>query len=88
MAIRHAVPFIAIDQIAGGAKLLPLLSGLNWDAVYGVDTVEEFDITSVALELLNYSQADRVNATRFMHVREANRTLAHLDLWLESVGTS
>jgi hypothetical protein len=83
-ALRQDVPFIALDQVSGGAKVLPLLTGFGWDAVFCVDRVGVLDIIRVGLNLLRDPQIAILVATRCRHVREANRTLAHLDSWLEA----
>lgn len=83
-ALRQDAPFIALDQISAGAKVLPLLAGFGWEAVFRVDAVTTLDIVRVGLDLLINPQTARLVATRCRHVREANRTLTHVDRWLET----
>jgi hypothetical protein len=40
LAMRNGTPFIALDQIAGGAKVSRLLGQLGWPYVYQVDTTD------------------------------------------------
>jgi hypothetical protein len=84
-ALRQNVPFIALDQIRSGAKVLPLLSGLGWDAVYEVETVNTLDIMRTGLNLLQDRSRSQLVSSRCRHVHEGNRTLAHLDQWLEEL---
>ena len=82
-ALRQNVPFIAVDQIESGAKVLPLLADSGWGAVFGVETIGPLDIVRIGLELLHDPQTTGLVTTRRQHVREANRTLAHVDTWLQ-----
>ena len=82
-ALRQDVPLIALDQISGGAKVLPLLMGLGWSAVFGIDNVNALDILRAGLDLLHEPQIENLVASRGRHLRDANRTLAHVDKWLD-----
>jgi hypothetical protein len=84
-ALRQGVPFIALDQISGGAKVFPLLTGLGWDAVYEITNIVALDIVRTGLNLLNDPQAWNLTETHCLHVREANRTLRCIDEWLDIV---
>ncbi|WP_379920496.1 capsular polysaccharide synthesis protein [Erythrobacter sp. R86502] len=84
-ALRKNVPFIALDQISNGAKVMPLLAGFGWEAVFRVDTVSTLDIVRLGLELLRDPQTMQLVKTRCRHVREANRTLAYVDRWLDDI---
>jgi hypothetical protein len=83
MALRAHVPFIAIDQIRGGAKVAPLLEQMGWPAVMRADQLGPLDLIREALCLLNQPQYPKLAASRMQHVHAANRTLRHFDVWLE-----
>jgi len=83
-ALRQDVPFIAVDQIDGGGKVFPLLAGRQWDAVFAVGSVGAIDIVRIGLNLLHDPQIESLVASRCEHIRQANKTLAHLDEWLLS----
>jgi hypothetical protein len=40
LALRHGVPFVAIDQIRGGGKVEPLLAGRGWPHVFRAEDAE------------------------------------------------
>lgn len=82
MSLRQRVPFVALDHIQGGAKVYPLLKGLGWSDVYKAEDVDALDIIRRGLCLLDAPQQSSLVETMGRHVREANRTLAHLDQWL------
>lgn len=83
-AMRQGVPFIAIDQISGGAKVHDLLSGLGWDHVYKISETNSDELTVAALALLNDPELDRLNTAMQLSIRAANRTLSRLDDWLNA----
>jgi hypothetical protein len=84
-SLRQQVPFIALDQIRGGAKVLPLLKAFDWKAVFGVDAVDALEIIRVGLNLLHNPDSKSLVATSCHAIREANRTLVHLDGWAEGL---
>ncbi|GLV23544.1 hypothetical protein TomMM35A_33820 [Sphingobium sp. TomMM35A] len=83
MALRQRVPFVALDHIQGGAKVYPLLNGLGWNDVYKAEDVDAIDVIRRGLWLLESPQKLSLVKAMGRHVREANRTLAHLDHWLD-----
>lgn len=85
MAMRAGVPFIAIDQIAGGAKVEPLLRDLGWRSIYRVDAVNALAIVRDGLDLIVDPRADELARACETAIREANRTLERLDHWLETL---
>ena len=84
IALRQGVPFIAIDQISGGAKVLPLLEDLGWPALFDVSASTAIDIIHRGLDLLAADQTLILCQTQDRAVRNANRTLCHLGDWLLS----
>lgn len=85
MALRRRVPFIALDHILGGAKVYPLLNALGWSDVYKAEDVDAVDVIRRGLCLLNAPRNPSLVETMRRHVQEANRTLAHLDQWLDQM---
>lgn len=83
-ALRSGVPFIAIDQIKGGAKVVPLLSQLGWPYVYKVDNVNLDEIADVASELLKDPKKKHLLDARNKAVSLANDTLESLSEWILS----
>jgi hypothetical protein len=48
LALRHGVPFVAIDQIRGGGKVEPLLAGRGWPHVFRAEDAGEEDVARAA----------------------------------------
>lgn len=78
-ALRHGVPFIAIDQIAGGAKVFDLLAPLGWKHVYRIDELEQRALTECVTELLQRTDRAELHQARANAIQGANRTLFELD---------
>lgn len=85
-ALRHNVPFIALDQIRHGGKVMPLLAGSGWQGVLRVDSTETLDVVRLGIELLRAPESLRLVKSRCWHVHEGNRTLAAVDAWLAEGG--
>jgi hypothetical protein len=81
-ALRQGVPFIAIDQIEGGAKVYNLLAPLGWKHVYRVDDLDETTVRSAVADILTKPDLDQLFQARREAVRAANETLIALDQWL------
>lgn len=75
LAVRNGVPFIAIDQIAGGAKLSRLLSRLGWPHVYRVTNVRKSDLVKCILELAEDPRPLELEALRRAGCARAELTL-------------
>lgn len=58
LAMRNRVPFIAIDQIRGGGKLMNLLSSSGWPFVYSIEHAEGDDVARAAMELVEGGKSD------------------------------
>ncbi|RWA68561.1 MAG: hypothetical protein EOQ28_24985 [Mesorhizobium sp.] len=58
LAMRNGIPFIAIDQIRGGGKLITLLSNSGWPFVYRIEHADEDDVARAALELVESDKSD------------------------------
>jgi polysaccharide pyruvyl transferase WcaK-like protein len=84
-AMKHGIPFIAIDQIQGGAKVYNLLAHLGWPHVYKIDEVDNVDLAGIARALLSGSSSPVLRAARGEAIRAANKTLEHLDRWIASL---
>lgn len=85
MAMRAGVPFIAIDQIRGGAKVHTLLSSLGWPHVYKIDELDEVSTARSARELVTDPDRLRLERVRGRAVADANKTLRGLDAWVASI---
>lgn len=82
LALRHGVPFVAIDQIRGGGKVEPLLAGGGWPHVLRADTADDDDVARAADAALAARSRPLLWAARAAAVLRANRTLAALTSWL------
>jgi len=81
-ALRAGVPFVAIDQIAGRAKVLPLLSPLGWPGVFRIDEADADEIVRTGVRLVEEDMSRELSEARSLLRREANRTLRRLGDWL------
>ena len=84
-ALRQCVPFIAIDQIKGGAKVYDLLAGLGWPHVVKIDDANIPALSSTARTLLRGTDRQVLMAARSKAISDANHSLAQLDDWLASL---
>lgn len=84
-ALRQNVPFIAVDQIRGGAKVWPLLQNLGWQGVFRIDAVSAVDIVRLGQSFLAADQDIPLSRTQSSAVREANRTLGAVADWLRGL---
>ncbi len=84
-ALRSGVPFIAIDQIKGGAKVMPLLSRLGWHHVYKVEDVNLDTIAEAASSLLSDPMRSQLLAAGNEAIARANETLQSLSEWVAGV---
>jgi len=87
-ALRAGVPFIAIDQIAGGAKVSNLLGGLGWPHVYRADRTTAGEIAAAALALMESPNFEPLHHARQTAVHSAKATLSVVDDWLEKTPAS
>jgi hypothetical protein len=53
LTLAHGKPVIAIDQIAGGAKVLPLLSRIEWPYVLPVEQATDERVDRMVRDVLN-----------------------------------
>ena len=79
MALRHLVPFIAIDQIQGGGKVLNLVGATLWPYVYEIDAIDPERLVSDASGLLTGDFGRMLFDVRTQTARRANETLARLN---------
>lgn len=78
LALRAATPFIAVDQITGGGKVLPLLQSIGASTVYRVDTLDPLALIRTCLELLQDDQHTALLMVTQSAVHQANITLDSL----------
>jgi hypothetical protein len=78
LALRHGVPFVAIDQIRGGGKVEPLLAGRGWPHVFRAEDAGEEDVARAAAAAIAVESRPILCEVRGRAVVAANRTLAAL----------
>ncbi len=83
LAIRHGIPFIAIDHIRGGAKVDSLLSWTEWPHRHRTDLADPVRVFEGATALLGGEHRLELLELRDQAVRRANETLSHLDDWVD-----
>jgi hypothetical protein len=82
LALRNNVPFIAIDQIAGGAKVSALLGDRGWPHVYRADSIDSAHLCDVAANLTTEPPSAAVEQTAARLRAGAERTLDALEAML------
>ena len=78
IALHLGIPFIAIDQIAGGAKLSDVLGRLGWSAWRKIDDVEPEDIVALSKAALAGLLNAELRETRVRAEAAAFETLEEL----------
>lgn len=84
LALRHRVPFVAIDQIRGGGKVAPLLADGGWPHVLRADAAHAADVVRSASAALAEESRPLLEAARARATRGANVTLATMTHWLSN----
>lgn len=84
-SLRFGVPFIAIDQIKGGAKVMMLLSNLGWKYTYNIDDINLESIAKVMSSLINDPIREQMLDAKNEAINRANETLQSLGEWVEEV---
>jgi hypothetical protein len=59
-SIKNRVPVIAIDSVAGGAKVTAQAKAVDWPLIFNGDTVQVEDIERAAIECLDGSMRDHL----------------------------
>lgn len=75
LALRHDVPFVALDQIEGGAKVRALLGPTGWPHVYGAEAIDAAGTVSAAEDVLSRRLDDCLAGVKRDAVRRAHLTL-------------
>jgi hypothetical protein len=83
LALRHGVPFVALDQIRGGGKVAPLLEGRGWPHVLRVDDVDAAGVTRAAVAALAPEARLALRLARDRAVMDAAVTLHAMTTWLQ-----
>jgi hypothetical protein len=78
LALRHEIPFIAIDQIEGGAKVSSLLGDIGWPYVFRADLISEGEVRNAARALVIDPPRQMLRAARAKCMRDAEATMAAL----------
>ncbi len=84
-ALRAGVPFLAIDQIAGGAKVFPLLAPLDWPGLFRIDDATMDSVVRAGEMLVEHHHDKELSRARSLARRDANRTLRRLADWLDEL---
>src|ERR1017187_3375703 len=79
LALRNTIPFIAIDQIRGGAKISSLLKPTGWPYVFRADSVAIETICAAAEHLVAVSSVPLLCETADRCRRAAGLTLDALE---------
>ncbi len=85
LALRHSVPFVAIDQIRNGAKVYNILSRMAWPYVYKVEDITVDRIASVVGELINGSKKELLLEEKQKVFLKAENVLEKLGEYLGAV---
>ncbi len=75
LALRHRVPFVAIDQIEGGAKLSALLGATGWPHVYRAEATDAAVVVAAAEDALSGRLDERLADVTRDAARRARTTL-------------
>lgn len=79
LALRHGVPFVALDQIAGGAKVRALLGPSGWPHVYGAEATDARALAAAAEDALSPPLGARLEEVRSDALRRAEATLERME---------
>jgi hypothetical protein len=79
LALRHGVPFIAIDQIVGGAKVSNLVGATEWPFVYKMESLDDEETIAAAEALLGSTHQGQLFEIRERVIARANQTMTKLD---------
>ncbi len=79
LAMRYGKPFIAVDQIRGGAKVYDLLKPLGWPHIGKIREVSAGMLATAAKSLVAKTSELQLSMARNQAVIDANRTLDALD---------
>jgi hypothetical protein len=86
MALRHAVPFIAIDQIKGGAKLYTILKDKKWPYVYKIDDVASVEsVVAMAEEIVSGKYNSKLLELRKEMLEGGENSLMNIDKYIQSL---
>lgn len=84
MALRNDIPFIAVDQISGGAKVAKLLGHLGYPHVREIDRADARELRTAAARLLENGDASLQTRIKAGAQNRARETLAELGAHLVS----
>lgn len=85
LALRNQRPFVAIDQIQDGGKVMPLLKELDWHSLFSIESMDSLELIQSGLNLLFQDQQESLFQARQKAVQAANITLHELDATLARV---
>ena len=79
LALRHDVPFVAIDQIEGGAKVRGLLASTGWPCVFEAEATDGAAIAVACEHALTSRMRQRLAQVKHDAIRRAHATLASME---------
>jgi hypothetical protein len=79
LALRHGVPFVAVDQIAGGAKVQALVGATGWPHSYRAEAIDAAGIVAAAEDALSGRLGPRLAEIRTAAIRRAGATLDRME---------
>ena len=85
LALRHFVPFIAIDQIKHGAKVYGILKNPLWPFVYKAENINPESIALTGAQILGGAHQDVFNEYRKEMLEKGNHSLQKIDECLRSL---
>lgn len=86
ISLKHSVPFIAIDQIKGGAKLWNILGDKKWPYVYKIEDIDGYEqIIEIANKILNSDFYNQFQDFKSECQDGARNTLITFDKCLKSL---
>lgn len=78
LSLRHRVPFIALDQITGGAKVSSVLADCGWPFVFRMDSLDEPTAIQAAIAAISPGFADALETIAQETEARAQQTLIEL----------
>lgn len=76
LALEMGIPFVAIDQIAGGHKVSEVLKRVGWPFVFNAETAQAGQVADAVATVLDPEFAPQLQRYRATAVQLANQTLA------------
>ena len=85
MALRHSVPYIAIDQIKNGAKVYGILNNNKWPYVYKIEEINNEEIALIGNEMLSGKHTNLFGEFRAEMLERSNYSLQKTGEYIQSI---